>query len=73
MNIGEFRAFLEGMAIEKAPTPEQWARIKKKVESLQAVAAPAPLPSDYPTPSPLIPRGIEITDPPPGTYPIVTS
>lgn len=35
MTISEFQAFLEGMDVEECPTPEQWARIKEKVEALQ--------------------------------------
>ena len=34
MNISELKAFLEGMDIHEAPTPEQWKRIAEKIEGL---------------------------------------
>lgn len=37
MTIGEFKAFLEGMEIEGAPTPRQWARIVEKIEALEPI------------------------------------
>lgn len=34
MTVSEFKAFLEGMGVEEAPTPKQWARIKEKIDTL---------------------------------------
>lgn len=34
MTIGEFKAFIEGMDVQGAPTPEQWARIVEKLAAI---------------------------------------
>lgn len=34
MTIAEFKAFLEGMDVQEAPTPEQWERIVEKLAKL---------------------------------------
>ncbi len=47
MTIKEFKAFLEGMGIEDAPTVEQWGRIVEKIELLQDYS---PLPAEPPAP-----------------------
>ena len=31
MTIGEFKAFIEGMAVDKSPTEKQWALITEKM------------------------------------------
>ena len=38
MNVQEFKAWMEGFeeAMIDAPTPEQWAKIKAKINSLSA-------------------------------------
>ena len=48
MTIGEFRAFLEGMDVGDAPTPEQWARIREKLGEITVAPTFAP----YPLPRP---------------------
>lgn len=50
MTINEFRAWLAGFseAIGEAPTPEQWAKIKAKLEHIQE-AHIVPWPSTAPT------------------------
>lgn len=40
MTIGELKAFIEGMAIQGAPTDEQWARILDKLETVTNAAYP---------------------------------
>lgn len=40
MTIGEFRAFLEGMDVQGAPTPEQWTRITEKLALVQVASPP---------------------------------
>ena len=35
MTIGEFKAFLDGMGVGDAPTPEQWARIRERIDTLE--------------------------------------
>ena len=68
MTIGEFKAFLEGMGIEGAPTPEQWARIKEKIEAVEPVTL-APLPQVY---DPLRPGYGKWTGDNPWGWPVVT-
>lgn len=43
MTISEFKAFLEGMDVQECPTPEQWARIRDKIDGLEVVSIPAPV------------------------------
>ena len=45
MTFNEFRAWFDGFseAIGDAPTPEQWAKIKAKVDSLDPLAGLAKL------------------------------
>lgn len=57
MTVEEFKAFLEGMDIQGAPTPDQWARVKEKVDALSAGSVQyVPLPyytaPSYTVPSP---------------------
>ena len=40
MTIGEFKAFIEGMTVDKAPTEKQWALITEKMATLEAVSVP---------------------------------
>jgi hypothetical protein len=47
MTIGELRAFIEGMSIETAPTPEQWARISEKLATVQAFVPAPQMPNVY--------------------------
>lgn len=47
MTIGEFKAFLEGMDVKGTPTPDQWARIKEKIEALEA-SIPRTVPATIP-------------------------
>ena len=50
MTINEFRAWLDGFkeAVVDAPTPEQWAKVLEKLETVQA------FPPVLPTPQPSI-------------------
>ena len=43
MTTTEFKAFLEGMDVQACPTPEQWARIKAKIEALEALRFDYPI------------------------------
>lgn len=44
MTPNELRAYIDGMDIQDAPTPEQWAMIKDKLEALNdTVYLPQPL------------------------------
>lgn len=84
MTIDEFKAFLEGMDVQGQPTPEQWARIKEKIDALEAIRVePFKYPDTLGMPAtlrffdnsqtaPVLPREITIGDPPPGTLPVVT-
>lgn len=63
MNISEFKAFLEGMDVEDAPTKEQWDRIADKIAQLTTLSPvdikpskPWPLPVN-PYDAPLFPYG----------------
>lgn len=67
MNINEFRAWFDGFseAMGDTPTPEQWAKIKAKVHSLDPLGGlgklntpfgPAGTPSDYRSPSAVSPN-----------------
>jgi hypothetical protein len=51
MTIGEFKAFLEGMGLGDAPTPEQWARIVEKIKALEPFRAPTAQPNTFTLPS----------------------
>ena len=42
MTTNGFRAFIEGMDIQGAPTAAQWARIVEKIRLLQDPVAPFP-------------------------------
>lgn len=46
MTLNEFKAWLDGFtdAIGDAPTPEQWAKIKAKLDVVQPFAIPNPMP-----------------------------
>jgi hypothetical protein len=61
MNINEFRYWLEGFSenIKDNPTPEQWKKIKAKLDELTAIKINPYPPTDY------IPRltGIPYNDP----------
>lgn len=39
MTISVLKAFLEGMDVQGHPTEDQWARIKEKIDALQAPLA----------------------------------
>lgn len=47
MNLPEFRAWLDGYgaSINGAPTPDQWAIIKGKLATVQAITPMSPVPS----------------------------
>lgn len=51
LNLPEFKAWLEGFseAIAGAPTPDQWAKIKAKLATTQALTyPPVPYPIGHP-------------------------
>lgn len=57
MTIGELRAFIEGMDIKEAPTPDQWARIAEKMATVHAAPlAPVTVPSIWPITTPSVPH-----------------
>lgn len=58
MTISEFQAWLDGFseAIDGAPTPAQWEKIKEKVATLQSVRLTDVLPPILPPP--YVPRHI---------------
>lgn len=60
MTLGEFKAWLDGYAegFDGAPTPEQWAKVREKLEGVQAD---------------VISLGGSIVQPTPFQYPTVTS
>lgn len=46
MTINEFKAFIEGMDVKECPTPEQWGRIREKIDQLSSG-----INSGYPAPN----------------------
>ena len=44
MTVGEFKAFIDGMGVESAPTGEQWRRIVEKLEALEASSTTPQIP-----------------------------
>ncbi|MFY0633693.1 MAG: hypothetical protein JXQ91_07770 [Vannielia sp.] len=63
MTVTEFQAFLEGMNVGDCPTPDQWSRIKKKIDALESLrlnrGAPngwqGPIYSTNPAPDTILP------------------
>jgi hypothetical protein len=49
MTVNKFQGFIECMNIQEAPTPEEWARIKAKIDVLTPTRVFLLKPEGYPS------------------------